>query len=224
MNNKIVSVLFFVLLAFLGAFRIADLEARLAALTATVERLERNAVAADGTAGRRLSAEKASDAGISASVAALGSRQAAPVEMARMQREIDGLRAQVQTGRTPDERIIDVVDRKREAVFAKHLDFHRERWVEGRAGALDLFSKAAKLTNRQQEQLDELLTDEIDRVMELLRDPSIRDEPGRLAEAWDEEFNETDAQVRSFLVPFQRERWEQARAYERAKFFPWLPK
>lgn len=220
MGARLLWGLAFACALFYVLFRQASLDARIEALSESVARLEQSMPST-------LPAEERRERVIAVGSAAEGEVQGAvpadaPEKVQRLEQEVAELRDAMRKAPVSEEKILDVVETKREAVFARQLEFHRQRWVEARADGLDKFSETANLSPRQRERLDDLLNDEVERVMEILLDPAVRDDPERLIEAWDETLNTTDLEVRSILVPFQRAKWEEARAFERQVFFPFL--
>lgn len=205
---------------FYAAFRLATLEARVDALAESVTRLEQTSMSDNfGTA----LAGASLDGGVARGHVMTPSGQYVPAEVDRLSKEIAELKSELKKAPVHAEQIIDEVERKQEEVFARKLDFHKELWLEARAEGLDRFTKEANLLPRQRERMQAVLDDEVERIMEILRTPEIRDDPDRLVEAWDAVLNDTNEQVRRLLAPFQQEHWERARDFERKTFYPWLP-
>ena len=221
MSARLLWALVGIVFVFYAAFRLATLEARIEALSDSVARLEESSVSAIASPGAALL--RSLDGGVVSALGVTPSGQSVPHEVERLSAEVARLKGELEKVPVHAEQIVDEVQRKNEEIFARKLEFHRERWLEARSEGMDQFSKEANLLPRQRERMEGVLTDEVDRMMEILRTPEIRDDPARLIEAWDSVLSDTDDQIRRLLAPFQQEHWEKARAFERKTFFPWLP-
>jgi uncharacterized phage infection (PIP) family protein YhgE len=124
----------------------------------------------------------------------------------------------------PDDKILAVVTRAQSRILDRQLQFGRDRWLEWREGALSQFAHDFGLSASQTQQLHQLLTDEIDTMMEIMRRPDALENPEQSATDWQARLDKTDDAVRNLLAPHQNIAWEQARAAERQTLWPWLPK
>ena len=145
-------------------------------------------------------------------------------EVKRLQAEVDAAKVRKEMGTTlSSQRILDVVDTENERILDKQLDFHRQNWVEFRETTLMDFTRRFDLTLSQQDKMEEVLIDEIDDLVELLKRPELRDDPDRAATDWVAVLEATDGRVGEVLDPKQLDGWKEARRFERAILFPWLP-
>ena len=122
-----------------------------------------------------------------------------------------------------DQRILSVVEREQKRIRDKQLQFHRTRWLEWRQAALEEFADKYGLTAQQEEQVERLLTQEIDALTEILRRPDVLENPERASEDWLTVLEATDRAARGVLNPAQLAPWEAARTLERRVLWPWLP-
>lgn len=122
-----------------------------------------------------------------------------------------------------DEHILSVLDREQSRIRDRHLEFHRERWIEWRRDALDSFAQSEELSPWQTEQLHQLLADEIDMLVEILRRPDAAENPERASSEWLDRLETTDRAAHRVLDPEKATAWDTARAVERRVFWPWLP-
>lgn len=186
-------------------------------------------------------------------VDALGARLGAPAELAdrapqgrdagheqrldALQEELRALRADLRTleeatadmagvdlnDPKADQHILSVIDRKQSRIRDRHLEFQRDRWLEWRQTALDDFAQKQSLSSWQAEQLHQLLADEIDMLVEILRRPESAENPERASHEWLDRLEATDRAAHRVLQPAQVTAWDTARAVERRVFWPWLP-
>jgi len=122
-----------------------------------------------------------------------------------------------------EQQILSVVGREQKRLRDKQLEFHRTRWLEWRQSALEEFAERHNLTAWQVEQVQRLLTDEVDALAEILRRPDMLENPERASEDWLAVLEETDRGARLLLNPAQLPAWEAARTVERRVLWPWLP-
>ena len=122
-----------------------------------------------------------------------------------------------------DQRILSVVNRQQALIRDRQLEFHRARWLEWRASALDNFAKTNKLSPTQAAQLERLLTEEVDALVKLLQRPEVAEEPEQAANDWLDRLELTDRAAHAVLDDTQATAWEAARTAERRTFWPWLP-
>jgi hypothetical protein len=122
-----------------------------------------------------------------------------------------------------EEHILSVVGRAQERIRDRQLQFHRARWLEWREAALDDFSERFGLSPRQNDQLHQLLSDEVDGMVEILRRPDALENPEKAARDWLSKLEQTDSAAHRVLEPSQVGAWDQAREAERKTLWPWLP-
>lgn len=126
-------------------------------------------------------------------------------------------------GKVSDQQILAVMKQQGSKVMDAQLKFHRERWLESREAALNDFAERYALNQKQNDALWELLSGEIDRMVELLRRPDLADKPEQASREWRDMLRETDANAVRLLEPLKATAWEQQRAAERKLLWPWLP-
>ena len=122
-----------------------------------------------------------------------------------------------------EKQILSVVDREQSRIRDRQLEFHRTRMIEGREAALEDFAQRYGLSPSQTDQLHELLTDEVDRMVEILRRRESLENPEQATADWMATLEQTDDAAHRVLDPAQRGPWDQARAVERHVLWPWLP-
>jgi frataxin-like iron-binding protein CyaY len=122
-----------------------------------------------------------------------------------------------------DQQILSVMKEQGSKVMENQLKFHRERWLEQRETALNDFSRRYGLNQTQNDQLWDLLSSETDKMVEILRNPELAEDPERAARVWKESLLDTDAEAHRVLDPQKAVLWDQARFAERKLLWPWLP-
>jgi hypothetical protein len=122
-----------------------------------------------------------------------------------------------------EQRILSLIGRQQTRVLDRQLEFHRTRWLEQRETALEEFATRFKLSPRQTDQLSELLVDEIDRLVEVMRRPDAAENPERVADEWRATLATTDSSAHRVLDPSQIPAWDTVRLLERRILWPWLP-
>lgn len=154
---------------------------------------------------------------------------AAP-ELAAVRQELTALKAQVEKIEqkqdslgTPDA-ILGVVEEEKRRVHSLLVDFHSERWQEATEEVLERLVKHAKLTDSQRERVGSAMTDEVERLAEIARDPAALEDPDTLANDVMQLLDETNTRVFAVLNRSQRAAWERHRARERRTMYPWLPR
>ena len=101
---------------------------------------------------------------------------------------------------------------------------HRDALVENRMRAVSDFAKKAGLSPNQETAIASILTEEADRMVELLKQPEILDDPPRALEKWGEMLKDTDEQAAEVLNAAQMLLYMQLRKLEQDVLMPWLPK
>jgi hypothetical protein len=122
-----------------------------------------------------------------------------------------------------EQHILSVIERKQAHVLDRQLEFHRVRWVEWRAQALDNFAETVGLSPAQTERLHDLLAREVETMIGILKRPDVLENPEQSVSDWTAMLEETDRQARRLLEPAQVPAWDQARFLERKVLWPWLP-
>jgi hypothetical protein len=124
----------------------------------------------------------------------------------------------------PEDKILSVVGRAQSRVLDRQLQFHRDRWLEWREGALGQFAHDFGLSAGQTQELHQQLADEVDAMVEIMRRPDAFENPEQSATDWQARLDQTDDVARRVLAPHQLVAWEAARTAERQTLWPWLPK
>jgi hypothetical protein len=206
------------------AYRIVGLERRVDALT---QRLGPETVTvsppagdqhakADGTHEQRLAALEADLRALREELDALG--QGGPDAKALVAADKAG------NGTASGEKnILSVVEREQHRIRDRQLEFHRSRWLEWRESALDDFSQRFGLSPWQTEQLHQVLSDEVDRMVDILKRPDALENPDKAVADWLALLEQTDGTARRVLGPAQIIAWDQSRTVERKVLWPWLP-
>jgi hypothetical protein len=122
-----------------------------------------------------------------------------------------------------DQQILSVLKQQGTKVMDSQLKFHRERWLEQREVALNDFSRRLGLNQTQNDQLWDLLSSETDKMVEILKNPELAEDPERAARVWKESLLDTDAEAHRVLDPQKAAAWDQVRLVERRLLWPWLP-
>jgi Ser/Thr protein kinase RdoA (MazF antagonist) len=105
----------------------------------------------------------------------------------------------------------------------KQLSYHRDRWLEQRESVLNAFVQRNNLSQAQSDQLWGLLAGEIDKMIDLLKNPESFENPERAATAWKEMLLDTDSAAHKVLDRDAAVAWDQQRQVERKFLWPWLP-
>ena len=113
----------------------------------------------------------------------------------------------------------DEADRLRDQQLLKH----RDAVVENRMNAVNEFAKRAGLSPDQESSIASILTDEADRMMEVLKQPEALEDPPRALEKWSDMLKETDEQAAEVLNSSQMLFYMQLRKLEQDVLMPWLP-
>ncbi len=111
-------------------------------------------------------------------------------------------------------------DRLRDQQLLKH----RDALVENRMRAVSDFAKQAGLSPNQEASVASILTEEADRMVELLKQPEVLEDPPRALEKWADMLKETDQQAAEVLNAAQMLLYMQLRKLEQDVLMPWLPK
>jgi hypothetical protein len=170
---------------------------------------------------------------------AVGEPAAAPTQgleprLDKLEHEVMALRADVRSLETATEttlnqppadpeQILSVVGSEVSRVRDKHLEFQRGQWLKWRRIGLAQFATENTLSDQQRAELDDLLSDELDRWIELLRREDLADKPEQIASEARTALRDTDEAARNVLDNMQYVRWMQIRAVERRVFWPFLP-
>jgi hypothetical protein len=122
-----------------------------------------------------------------------------------------------------EQRILSVIGKEQSRIRDRQLEFHRQRWLEQREAALDQFAETQKLSSRQRDTLHQLLADELDGIVTILKRPDAGENPERVADDWRATLEATDYAAHKLLDPAQTNAWDVARFIERRILWPWLP-
>lgn len=122
-----------------------------------------------------------------------------------------------------EQHILSVIGREQSRIRDRQLEFHRDRWLDQREAALDQFAQTQKLSARQRDMLHQLLSNELDGIVEILRRPDAVENPERVADEWLSALGATDYAAHKLLDPAQTAAWDVARFIERRILWPWLP-
>jgi hypothetical protein len=200
------------------AFRIVDLEQRVSALSAqlgTPAEAPQEGARGRGDAG----IPPAAPTGYAERLSALEKRVAA---LSDAQSALT--KAPAQGREHQEEEILSVVQREGTRIRDVQLEWHRSRWLEGRAEQLNAFAKSKGLSPEQTAGLQGALQHEVDAMVDVLKRPELMEDPDQVASDWQAVLDDTDNQARKLLTPTQNIYWTQARVFERAVLWPWLPK
>jgi len=218
------AVLLAVVVAFLG-YRVVTLEQRLDAVNAQL-----GAPSKSDAAGRPRPSTVAQAAPKPAKPPVLGLEP----RLAQMEHELASLRADVRSLEAATEstlnqppadpkQILSVVGSEVSRIRDKHLEFQHAQWLKMRRAGLAQFATDQALSDQQRAGLDDLLSDELDRWLELLRREDLADKPEELASEARAALRDTDEAARGVLDHMQYVRWMQIRAVERRVLWPFLP-
>jgi hypothetical protein len=154
--------------------------------------------------------------------------------LAQLEHELVSLRADVRSLEAATEstlnqppadpkQILSVVGSEVSRIRDKHLEFQHAQWLKMRRAGLAQFATDQALSDQQRAELDDLLSDELDRWLELLRREDLADKPEELASEARAALRDTDEAARGVLDHMQYVRWMQIRAVERRVLWPFLP-
>lgn len=211
-------------LVFLG-YRVVTLEQRLDAISAQL------GAPSPGSAG---DAPKSGTAQAAAGPAKPPAAQGHEQRLALLEKDVSSLRSDVRSlekatettlaEATPDpKQILSVVGSEASRIRDRQLEFHSAHWLKWRRDTLNQFAVEQQLSEEQTSELDELLTAEIGRFVELLRRDDLADKPEQLAADAATALRDTDNAVRGVLDNEQFAAWARARVIERKILWPWLP-
>jgi hypothetical protein len=122
-----------------------------------------------------------------------------------------------------DQQILNVMKAQGAKTMEKQLSYHRDRWLEQREAVLNAFAQRNKLSQAQSDQLWGLLSGEIDKMIDLLKNPESFEDPERAATAWRDMLLATDSAAHKVLDRDAAIAWDQQRQVERKFLWPWLP-
>lgn len=154
--------------------------------------------------------------------------------LAKLEHELASLRADVSSLEAATEstlnqppadpkQILSVVGSEVSRIRDKHLEFQRDQWLKWRRAGLAQFATEHALSDQQRAGIDNLLSDELDRWVELLRREDLADKPDELSAEARAALRDTDEAARDVLDNMQYVRWMQIRAVERRVLWPFLP-
>jgi hypothetical protein len=205
-----------VIVGLLG-FRILDLEQRVAMLSEQIG-LPAPAVAANSGAAP-VASKSTAVAGLEQRLAILEKQVASLAAQQHAAPKADLGESHLQD----DKAILSVVEREASRVRDVQLEWHRSRWIEARNQQLALFAHQAQLTPDQTSGLQQALEHEADAMVDVLKRPSLLDDPDQVATDWQATLEETDHAAKQLLTPQQDAAWLAGRQFERRILWPWLP-
>jgi hypothetical protein len=122
-----------------------------------------------------------------------------------------------------DQQILNVMKAQGAKTMEKQLNYHRDRWLEQREAVLNAFVQRNNLSQAQSDQLWGLLSGEIDKMIDILKNPESFEDPERAATAWRDMLLATDSAAHKVLDRNAAIAWDQQRQVERKFLWPWLP-
>lgn len=122
-----------------------------------------------------------------------------------------------------DQQILNVMKAQGAKTMEKQLNYHRDRWLEQREAVLNSFVQRNNLSQAQSDQLWGLLSGEIDKMIDILKNPESFEDPERAATAWRDMLLATDSAAHKVLDRNAAIAWDQQRQVERKFLWPWLP-
>lgn len=120
--------------------------------------------------------------------------------------------------------ILEVVEREKQRVRERVVDFHQERWHEAREDMLEKMVKDAHFSEFQRQRVGLAMATEVDHLATISRTPRVLEDPDKLATDVQQLLDETNTEVLELLHPDQHAVWERHRAHERETFYGWLPR
>lgn len=194
--------------------RVLALEARLDALARarTPAVVEANAREAVRTAARDQQLDAAEDrvGKLQHDVDAVAGSIRAKVDRVDLERRV-----------SPD-RVVGLVEGEIARIGEIQLEHHKERWVAQRDKWVRDFAGLHRLSPQQQDSIHKLVLDELDGMMDILHGRESQDDLARASREWTELLKETDTRARAILDARQTHAWDQARAFERSLFKPYI--
>lgn len=127
------------------------------------------------------------------------------------------------TSKQAEERILSVIEEEAKRIRDKQLAWHRDKVVRDRLKGLEQFAEEQQLSEHQREELETLLVEEVDRMVEIFRNPDAA-HPDAIIERFASLRSETNEEARMLLDEQQFEAYKAARELERDRWLPWLPK
>jgi hypothetical protein len=126
-------------------------------------------------------------------------------------------------GPQADKEILSVVERENSRLRDVQLEWQRSRWNETRDAQFMTFARQYNLSSDQTTKLRKSLEQEADSMFELLRRPTLLEDPDQAAADWQAVLDATDRDAQSVLTAQQVGPWVAARTFERRILWPWLP-
>ncbi|MDH5670502.1 MAG: hypothetical protein OEZ06_00025 [Myxococcales bacterium] len=121
-----------------------------------------------------------------------------------------------------EERILGIVNQEQARIRDRHLEFQREQWMRWRHRTLDAFAKQQGIGDEDKQAIMQILEEEADGLVEIMRQPDAHSDPARVTKAWNDQLGVTDRKARELLKGPQLEAWARARLIERRVMWPWL--
>lgn len=121
------------------------------------------------------------------------------------------------------QRIVDVMQAEEERVLGTQLQWHRDQLMKAREKGLDQLAEQGNLSDSQKEELTKLMEDESDAILELIKDPEMRENLDVGLKELRNLLDATDEKARQILDPDQMKLYKAGREVEQATLAPWLP-
>jgi hypothetical protein len=122
-----------------------------------------------------------------------------------------------------DERVLSLLDAEKQKAIDTQLKWHRDAVVKYRMDSLNYFANDQKLTAGQLSALRALLEDEVDKMVEMLRNPELITDHAKGLAAWIRVIRETDKEAGEVLNDQQNKVFRHLRRLEQQALMPWLP-
>jgi hypothetical protein len=122
-----------------------------------------------------------------------------------------------------EQEILSVVERENSRIREVQLEWHKSRWLETRKQQLAAFAYAQQLDPPQTTRIYEALEHELDGLADVMKRPTSAEDPDQVVSDWLKILGETDKSAQGILSPAQYQTWVQGRSFERKVLWPWLP-
>ena len=122
-----------------------------------------------------------------------------------------------------DERVLSVIDAETQRAMDSQLKWYRDAIVKYRMDALTYFAADQKLSSGQLSALRAILEDEVDRMVDILRTPELLADREKGLATWVEMIAQTDKDATEVLNEKQATVYRHLRRLEQQALTPWLP-
>lgn len=148
----------------------------------------------------------------------------------KLQRDVDAVAGSIRAKvdrvdlerKVSAERVVGLVEGEIARIGEIQLEHHKERWAEQRQKWVRDFSELHRLSPEQQDAIHKLVLDELEGMMDVLHGRESQDDLARASTEWTALLRETDKRAHAILDPRQTRAWDQARAFERSLFKPYI--